>query len=74
MKLYSSAEGVMSILIDVINQGCQVETENNKVYCSDFALSAYEDCFSLLETEGLAVLMKRGKHKGLWLLKWDNNK
>jgi len=72
MKLKGSAEDIMRTLIDVINQACQVKFENNKMYCNDMALSAYEDCFSILESEGLAKLMKRGKYKGLWLLKNDN--
>lgn len=66
--LKGSAEDIMRTLIDVINQSCQVKYEKNTIYCNDMCLSAYEDAFYILEVEGLAVKMKRGKHRGLWKL------
>jgi hypothetical protein len=65
-----TAEDIILVLVDVINQSCQVRHEKNKVFCSDMALSSYEDAFQILEIEGYARRFKRGKNKGLYELHW----
>lgn len=66
-----SAQDIMYTLIDVVNQSCQVAKEGNKIFCCDMALSAYEDAFSILEVEGYAKRIQRGKHRGKYELAWE---
>jgi len=71
-----TATDIMATLIDVLNQACQVEAkatspkEGFRFYCNDFAISAYEDAFAVLEIERYAKKIVRGEHKGLWRLEW----
>ena len=63
-------EDIIRILIDVVNQSCQAEVDNKKIYCSTMGLSAYEDAFDILEIEGYARKIKVGKHKNKYELRW----
>lgn len=66
-----SARDILITLIDVVNQSCQVKVDGERLYCSDHALSAYEDAFYVLEIEGYAKKILKGKYKNLWELSWD---
>ena len=67
-----TVDDLMPIFIDIVNQSCQVKVAGKKVFCSTMGLSAYEDALRILEVEGFAKQIKRGKSKGLYELRWDS--
>ena len=66
-----TAEDILPTLIGVLNQACQFAVVKGKFFCDDFSLSAYEEGFEVLEIEGYAKKIKRGKYRGKWLLSWE---
>ncbi len=65
-------EKLFDMLMDVLNQACQVRVVNRKIYYwNDMGCSAYEEACGWLEDRGYLKRIKRGKHKGLYkVLKW----
>lgn len=73
MTLKGTAQDIFYNLLDVVNQSCQVEATPDKNYtiCDHMCISAYEDALDVLEYEGYAIPIKRGKHRGKYKLYWE---
>lgn len=44
---------ILSCLVDVVNQSCQVKVEGQKCFVDHMCISAYEDAFDMLERFGI---------------------
>ena len=65
IKLLDLLDNYSEALMDMVNQHCQVEPG----LVADFALSANEDTFYLLERDGL---LEKTEQTGRYRLLWEN--